>query len=48
MVHRCTELRRELTPVGELPALTETAALLLERAAKEWRTPPLPPFPAFA
>lgn len=47
LVYRCEVLLRELTQAGDLPALAETAALLLRLADREWNTPPLPPYPAF-
>jgi hypothetical protein len=48
LVYRCEMLHRELTAAGDLPALAETAGTLLRMAAREWDTPPLSQYPAFA
>jgi hypothetical protein len=48
LTYRLEALSRELTSAGELVALAETAEVLLQRVARDWRTPPLPLYPAFA
>jgi hypothetical protein len=48
LVHRSEMLHRELAAAGDLPALAETAGTLLRVAAREWDTPPLSSYPAFA
>jgi hypothetical protein len=44
--YRWQRLREELSPTGELPAITALMASLLH-ATRAWHAPDLPPYPAF-